>query len=136
MPDPRLQSRGDRELRELLLQIPAIRDANQRRARDPHLETRRMLLGSAVRLTAAMAPQLLDLVAHCVNALQLEDPVELYVSPSPHFNAFSFAPARALQIPAVACQVKNDLVLDLLIKPNDLQFQGAELTDQPQLPAF
>lgn len=57
---------------------------------DRSSETRRYLLGSAVRITPKMAPALHAVVSHCRDALKVEDAIELYVSPSPHYNAFSY----------------------------------------------
>jgi Zn-dependent protease with chaperone function/tellurite resistance protein len=90
----RLRSRGDIELSARLLALPEVKLYQVRRERDPVEQTRRQLLAQAVRLTPAMAPALHTAVDHCRTVIGVDIPVELYVWPSPGYNAFSFAAER------------------------------------------
>jgi Zn-dependent protease with chaperone function/tellurite resistance protein len=94
MDGQRLRARGDVELASRLLALPEVKLYQVRRDRDPVEQTRRQLLATAVRLTPTMAPALHAAVDHCRAVVGLELPVELYVWPSPGYNAFSFAAER------------------------------------------
>ena len=50
-------------------------------------------------------------------------------------EAVRLALTERLQIAAIRCQIKDDLVLDGLIKQDDLEGQCAELTNQCHFPA-
>jgi len=53
---------------------------------------RRRLLASSVRLSRAMATGIHTLADHCLETLEVETSLELYVFPSPQFNAMCFKP--------------------------------------------
>jgi len=53
---------------------------------------RRNLLSTSVRLTKAMAPDIVSMADECVERLGVELPLELYVYSSPQFNAACFKP--------------------------------------------
>lgn len=94
MDGQRLRSRGDVELATKLLDLPDVKLYKVRRERDPDDQVRRQLLAQAVRLTPTMAPALHNALTHCRTTIGIEVPVELYVWPSPGYNAFSFAAER------------------------------------------
>ena len=54
--------------------------------------TRRRLLGTSVRLTRSMAPDIHRMADECVETLGMNIPLELYVYSSPQFNAACFKP--------------------------------------------
>ncbi|HEY4179943.1 MAG TPA: M48 family metallopeptidase [Kofleriaceae bacterium] len=85
-----LRSQGDIELAALLAKEPEIVEYGRQRSRDKLDDTRRHLLGSAVRLTRAIAPEMHEVVAHCAKTLGVTGETEVYVSPSPFFNAFCY----------------------------------------------
>lgn len=94
MSSDKYRAAGDKNLAEILRQDRELGQIIDKfKERDRH-ETRRMLLGGAVRLTAAMAPDLILLVEGCRETLEVELPVELYVVPDPHFNAFCYGEER------------------------------------------
>lgn len=91
--DARLRARGDIQLAETLLGDRDIKKAIERFERDnPQLGARRHLLGAAVRLSAEAAPNLHDTVDQARKKLGLDFPLELYVYPSPMFNAATLRP--------------------------------------------
>ena len=53
---------------------------------------RRRLLASSVRLGRSMAPEIHKLADSCIETLEVETNLELYVFPSPQFNAMCFKP--------------------------------------------
>jgi uncharacterized tellurite resistance protein B-like protein len=85
-----LRCQGDIEQAGRLAKFPDIETYAQRRSRDKLDDTRRHLLSSSVRLTRALAPELHEVVDHCAKRLEIDKECEVYVSPSPHFNAFSY----------------------------------------------
>jgi hypothetical protein len=89
----KLRARGDRELAETLLGDRDIRKAIEKYDHDnPQPGARRHLLGAAVRLSAEAAPYLHETVDGVRDKLGLEFPLELYVYPSPVFNAATVRP--------------------------------------------
>ncbi len=54
--------------------------------------TRRRLLGTSVRLSRRMAPDVHRMADECIELLEMEIPHELYVYSSPQFNAACFKP--------------------------------------------
>ncbi len=56
------------------------------------LGTRRRLLGTSVRLSRTMAPDVHKMADECIEKLSIEIPHELYVYSSPQFNAACFKP--------------------------------------------
>lgn len=89
-----LRCQGDVEQATLLAKASEIEDYARRLNRDKLDDTRRHLLTSAVRLTRALAPELHDVVDHCAKQLEIDKECEVYVSPSPHFNAFSYRSSK------------------------------------------
>lgn len=89
-----LRCQGDVEQATHLAKASEIEDYTLRRNRDKLDDTRRHLLTSGVRLTRALAPELHDVVDHCAKQLQIDKECEVYVSPSPHFNAFSYRSSK------------------------------------------
>lgn len=90
-----LRSGQDRELHRLLLEDPDVKRVNDEIARHEargNLGVRRQLLNTSVRLSEAMAPDLHHTAAECRERLQLDIPLELYVFPSPSFNAACVKP--------------------------------------------
>jgi hypothetical protein len=89
-----LRAKGDRDLAAVLAADPDIKRIVEKLKKDKTAQTRRYLLGTAVRLTPSMAPELHKTAEHCRETLGQEGPLELYVLPSPHYNAFSFGSER------------------------------------------
>lgn len=85
-----LRAQGDRDLAERILADSRIQAFVERFERERTRQTRRHLLGTAVRLTPSIAPVVDAVVQHCREALEVEAPVELYVLPDPRFNAMSY----------------------------------------------
>lgn len=56
--------------------------------------TRRQLLGTSLRLTDAMSPDLAEMTERCRKALGVDIPLETYVYASPHFNAACVKPEK------------------------------------------
>jgi len=90
-----LRSGQDRELHRQLLEDPDVKRVNEEIARHEakgNLGIRRQLLNTAVRLSIRMAPQLHQTADACRERLGLTIPLELYVFPSPSFNAACVKP--------------------------------------------
>jgi Zn-dependent protease with chaperone function/tellurite resistance protein len=87
-----LRAKGDRELARILRDDYAIKSFIEawNKERGEVMQTRRHLLAAAVRLSRGMAPRLHNILDHCKQTLGVELPIELYVSPSPMYNAFSY----------------------------------------------
>lgn len=90
-----LRSKQDLALAQQLLLDPTVAQLNQQIER---LEgqgpqgTRRRLLSTSVRLSKAMAPQLIKTAEQCIEKLGVDMPVELYAYNSPQFNAACVKP--------------------------------------------
>ena len=90
-----LRSGQDRELHRQLLEDPDVKRVNEEIARyeaKGNLGVRRQLLNTAVRLSTKMAPDLHHTADACRERLGLTIPLELYVFPSPSFNAACVKP--------------------------------------------
>lgn len=90
-----LRSGQDRELHRQLLEDPDVRRVNEEIARHEargNLGVRRQLLNTSVRLSDTMAPDLHRTATECRERLGLDIPLELYVYPSPSFNAACVKP--------------------------------------------
>ncbi len=90
-----LRSGQDRELHRQLLNDPDVKRVNEEIARHEargNLGVRRQLLNTSVRLSETMAPDLHRTAAECRERLALDIPLELYVFPSPSFNAACVKP--------------------------------------------
>ena len=97
MPRDELRSRGDRDLAERLTRDPDVRKAIERSEKDAQdASTRRQLLGTAMRLSPEMAPDVHEIMEACRTALGIDTPVETYVYPAPMFNAAAVRPERGL----------------------------------------
>ena len=90
-----VQARRDRELRADLDGDRGVQKALaklEQRASGYGFRHRRSLLAEAIRLSRRMAPDVAEALADCRQALGFERPVEIYVRPDPHFNAFCHKP--------------------------------------------
>ena len=91
----RLRAAGDRELADRLLADREVTEAIERIERQAgETGARRHLLGSAIRLTPEMAPDVHAILEDCRAALGLESPVETFVYPDASFNAAAVRPER------------------------------------------
>ena len=82
------RAQADRALMQALLETPRVRDLlRQLEQADEPYGTRRNLLARALRLTRAVAPDTWAIVDHCAKTLDCATTLELYVFPSPQFNA-------------------------------------------------
>ena len=91
----RLRSQHDKEMFDQLLEHPVIKKVNEQIARHEgkgNLGIRRHLLSTSVRLTTTMARPLHTIADTCAAKLGLTIPLELYVFPSPTYNAACFKP--------------------------------------------
>ena len=88
-----LIAQGDKELSERLLGELVVRQAVERIEKAQHEEsTRRQLLGTALRLSPEIAPDVNEAIAHCAKKLEMSAGVEPYVYPGAYFNAASIRP--------------------------------------------
>lgn len=90
-----IRSRNDKKLFDLLTADPDVKKVKQaieRMEEKGPISVRRQLLATSVRLSAGMAPQVHKLKDHCVEALNTDIPIELYVYNSPQFNAACVKP--------------------------------------------
>jgi Zn-dependent protease with chaperone function/tellurite resistance protein len=91
----RLQADGDRDLAKTLLAELEIRQAIERYERNAgKAQARLQLLGTAIRLSPEMAPDVHEILDGCRKTLGLESPVESYVYPGAAFNAAAVRPER------------------------------------------
>ncbi len=91
----KLQAEGDRDLAEALLREHEIRRAIERFEKESGESGARLqLLGTAIRLTREMAPDVHAILDGCRKALEIESPVESYVYPEAAFNAAAVRPER------------------------------------------
>ena len=92
-----LQAQGDTDASERLLADREVQRAIERFEKDADkLGARRQLLGTAMRLSPEMAPDIAATMDACRSVLGIELPVETYVYPSPQFNAAAIRPERGL----------------------------------------
>lgn len=89
-PRERLRAKGERDLAKLISSDPYIKGLIERYQRTKVEQARRVLLGTSVRLSATMTPEVHEVAEHCRATLGIQEPLEIYVSPSPVFNAFSY----------------------------------------------
>lgn len=90
-----IRCQNDLQLYNTLLTYPDVIKVNEMIAR--HEEKgptglRRHLLATSVRLSKGMAPDVHRMADECIETLQMDIPLELYVYPSPQFNAMCFKP--------------------------------------------
>ena len=87
----KIQARRDRELRSELEGDRGVKKALEKydqRASGYGFRHRRSLLAEAIRLNKRMAPQVSEALAHCREVLGFDRPVEVFLRPDPHYNAF------------------------------------------------
>ncbi len=90
-----LRSRGDSELAAKILDDPQVKsaiDALERDREKSPIMMRRRLLATALRVTESMMPDLHAEVRTCRERLGIDIPLEVYVFPSPTFNAACIKP--------------------------------------------
>jgi len=90
-----IRYQNDREMAAELLKHPDVVRVNEHIARiqeDGPMGTRRRLLGTSVRLSRFMAPDVHEMADECIEKLAMKIPHELYVYSSPQFNAACFKP--------------------------------------------
>ncbi len=86
---------NDKEQCEALLEnrdVQRVRDRLKKNESEGSTGLRRRLLSTSVRLSRKMAPEIYALSDECVERLSMKIPLELYVYPSPQFNAMCFKP--------------------------------------------
>ena len=90
-----LQADGDRDLAARLLQEPDVKRAIEKiEVEGREAGARRRLLGTAIRLTPDMAPDVHETLDGCRRTLGLESPIESFVYPGAEFNAAAVRPER------------------------------------------
>lgn len=72
--------------------VKRVNDMIERHEAEGPTGIRRSLLATSVRLTAGMAPDIARTADECIERLEVELPLELYVYSSPQFNAACFKP--------------------------------------------
>ena len=90
-----IRSRNDKKLFDMLVADPDVKKVKQavERMEDKGpISVRRQLLANSVRLSPGMAPQVHKFKSHCVEALGVDIPIELYVYNSAQFNAACVKP--------------------------------------------
>ena len=91
----KLRSQHDLELYQQLLRDPDVIRVNEhieKQTEKGNLGVRRRLLSTSVRLSPTMAGTLHRTAAECSEKLALDIPLELYVFPSPSYNAACVKP--------------------------------------------
>ncbi len=92
-----LRAQGDRDLFDrLMADLDVVRTIERVDREAEEIGARRQLLGTALRLSQEMAPDIHALLDGCRSTLGLEAPLETYVYPSPVFNAAAVRPERGL----------------------------------------
>jgi hypothetical protein len=81
-----VRSETDRVLHKRLVEDSRVQELQKLQEEAPR-GTRRQLLARALRLTPRTAPELHDILNHCIERLEVEAEVELFVHASPMFNA-------------------------------------------------
>lgn len=90
-----LRSRGDRELAAKILEAPLVQRAIEHMAREEEDSPKRVrwrLLATSLRITQTMMPDVYAEVQACRERLAIDIPLEVYVYPSPMFNAACVKP--------------------------------------------
>ena len=117
MPVQNLRADGDRDLSERLLKdrdVAAAIERFEKHAKESG--ARRQLLGTAMRLAPAMAPDVDEIMQSCRQTLQIESPVETYVYPSPVYNAAAVRPERGLLLVLISSSLLE------AFEPDELKF--------------
>jgi tellurite resistance protein len=114
---PDLRAQGERELTAELLADPDVRSAIALDEKQRHrMGARHRLLSTALRLTPDMAPDVNEIVDGCRRALGMEAAVEVYVYPSPLFNAAAARPERGVLFVMLSSSLLEGF------EPNELRF--------------
>lgn len=90
-----IRSVQDRKLFNQLLQETDVINVNKaiaKRESQGVMGTRRQLLSTSVRMSKKMAPSIHKIAEDCIEALEVNIPLELYVYNSPQFNAACVKP--------------------------------------------
>ncbi|SDO74102.1 M48 family metallopeptidase [Desulforhopalus singaporensis] len=90
-----VRCQNDLEIFNRLLHHPDVRRVNEfleSREDGNYTGVRRRLLSSSVRLSREMAWEVHKVADECIGLLEGKTPLELYVFPSPQFNAMCFKP--------------------------------------------
>lgn len=117
MPVQDLRADGDRDLYDRLLKDRDVVSAIERFEKHASdMGARRQLLGTAMRLTAAMAPDVHEIMESCRQTLAIDAPVETYVYPSPVYNAAAVRPERGLLLVLISSSLLE------AFEPDELKF--------------
>lgn len=118
-----LQSDGDRDLAERLLKEPDVKRAIEKIDREgKEAGARRQLLGTSIRLTPEMAPDVHETLDGCRRTLGIESPIETFVYPGAEFNAAAVRPERGRLLLIVSSSLLE------AFEPDELRFvAGHEL---------
>ena len=90
-----IRYQNDREMAAELLKHPDVVRVNkhiEKMQEEGPMGTRRRLLGTSVRLSRFMAPDVHKMADECIEKLEMKIPHELYVYSSPQYNAACFKP--------------------------------------------
>jgi len=90
-----IRCQNDRQMYDTLLKHRDVIKVNEMIARQEEkgpTGLRRHLLATSVSLSKSMAPQVHKMADECIETLGMDIPLELYVFPSPQFNAMCFKP--------------------------------------------
>lgn len=90
-----IRYQNDREMAAELLKHPDVVRVNkqiEKMQEEGPMGTRRRLLGTSVRLSRFMAPEVHKMADECIEKLEMKIPHELYVYSSPQYNAACFKP--------------------------------------------
>ena len=90
-----IRCQNDLQLFNTLLKHPDVIKVNEQIARQEEkgpTGLRRHLLATSVSLSRSMAPEVHKMADECIETLGMDIPLELYVFPSPQFNAMCFKP--------------------------------------------
>jgi len=129
-----LQADGDRDLAERLLKEQDVKRAIEAIDREGHRAgVRRHLLGTSIRLTPEMAPDVHETLDGCRRTLGLESPIETYVYPGAEFNAAAVRPERGRLLVIVSSSLLE------AFEPDELEFVaghelGHHLFDHHRIP--
>jgi len=112
-----LQTDGDRDLSQRLLKEPDVKRAIEKVEREGReAGVRRQLLGTSIRLTAEMAPDVHKTLDECRRTLGIESPIETYVYPGASFNAAAVHPERGRLLVIVSSSLLE------AFEPDELKF--------------
>ena len=110
---------GDRDLAERLLKEPDVKRAIARLEREGReAGARRQLLGTSIRLTPEMAPDVHETLDGCRRTLGLDSPIESFVYPGAAFNAAAIRPERGRLLVIVSSSLLE------AFEPDELRFVG------------